>query len=185
MGRNEDQFSAVWFTAKQRYKESTGKDLDSSSFPHPSTTEDLLTSLDAQNNDFKHFREKRGLVFNILQGVCKPIELVGNLAAGGASMVFPPSSMCFGAAMYLINAAHGVSASYDAIADLLGTLKASNGDGCFRILSSLTAAFEASPLQFCLPRSWLPWLVNLEGDAFEVVVVLLGSGLLHPADVRP
>lgn len=53
----------------------------------------------------------------------KPIELVGNLAAGAASAVFPPSSMCFGAAMYLINAARGVSASLDAIADLLGVLK--------------------------------------------------------------
>ncbi len=52
-----------------------------------------------------------------------PIELVGNLAAGAASAVFPPSSMIFGSVMYLINAAQGVSDSLDAIADLLVTLK--------------------------------------------------------------
>lgn len=65
----------------------------------------------------------KGTLFTVLSAAVKPIELVGNLAAGAASAVFPPSSMCFGAAMYLINAAHGVSSSLDAISDLLGVLK--------------------------------------------------------------
>ena len=38
-------------------------------------------------------------------------------------MVFPPSSLIFGAVTYLISAAKGVSASYDAIQDLMVTLK--------------------------------------------------------------
>lgn len=53
----------------------------------------------------------------------KPIELVGNLAAGAASAAYPPSQMCFGAAMYLINAAKGVSSTLDAITELLSDLK--------------------------------------------------------------
>ena len=59
----------------------------------------------------------------MLEAAVRPIELVGNLAAGAASAAFPPSQMCFGVAMYLINAAHGVSDSLDAIAELLGVLK--------------------------------------------------------------
>ncbi|SMR50761.1 unnamed protein product [Zymoseptoria tritici ST99CH_1E4] len=55
--------------------------------------------------------------------IVTPTELVGNLAAGAASAVFPPSSMCFGAVMYLIGAAGGDSASLDAIAELLDVLK--------------------------------------------------------------
>jgi hypothetical protein len=117
------QFSAIWQNAKANYKAVTGADLDDPSFPHPSSTDDLLGSLDKQNNDFKHFREKRSIIFGCLKEACQPIELVSNLAAGGASMAFPPSTLCFGAAMYLINAAQGVSSSYDAIAELLQVLK--------------------------------------------------------------
>ncbi|KAK1141293.1 hypothetical protein N8T08_009197 [Aspergillus melleus] len=117
------QFQAIWGQAKERYRALTDIDLDDPSAPHPASTADLVTILDTHNREFKHFREKRSLVFDSLQSACKPIELVGNLAAGAASMAFPPSSLCFGAAMYLVNAAHGVSASYDAIADLFVTLK--------------------------------------------------------------
>jgi hypothetical protein len=45
------------------------------------------------------------------------------MAAGGASIAFPPSSLVFGAMSYLVTAAKGVSSSYDAIEDLMGTLK--------------------------------------------------------------
>lgn len=119
------QFAAIWATAKAQYTAAVGEDIDGPSFPHPSSTDDLLVALEQQNSDLRHFREKRAIIFDILNGACRPIELVGNLAAGGAALVFPPSTLCFGAVMYLINAAHGVSASYDAIADLLRTLKAS------------------------------------------------------------
>lgn len=63
------------------------------------------------------------MFFYIMEGAMKPVELVGNLAAGAASMSFPPSSLVFGAVTYLINAAKGVTASYDAIQDLMQTLK--------------------------------------------------------------
>ncbi|KAI9750761.1 MAG: 4-aminobutyrate transaminase [Chaenotheca gracillima] len=118
-----DQFSAIWTKAKLQYTEITGKEMDDPGFPHPSSTQELLSALDHQNKDFAHFRKKRAIVFNILEMTCKPIELVGNLAAGGASMAFPPSTLCFGAAVYLINAARGVSSSLDAILDLFARLK--------------------------------------------------------------
>ncbi len=62
-------------------------------------------------------------MFTVLKAALKPIELVGNLAGGAASVAMPPSSMCFGAVMYLIDAAKGVSDSLDAITDRLTMLK--------------------------------------------------------------
>lgn len=117
------QFLAIWSTAKKRYFEVTGKDMDGDTFPHPSSIRDLQASLDKQNDKFEDFRKRRAAVFDVLEGACKPIELVSNIAAGGAAMAFPPSTLCFGAITYLINAAKGVSASYDAIIDMMGTLK--------------------------------------------------------------
>lgn len=111
----------LWQEARKRYADISGKDLKD--LPMPKTTEDLLSNVEKQNKDYKHFREKSGTLFTVLSAAVKPIELVGNLAAGAASAAFPPSQMCFGAVMYLINAARGVSASLDAIADLLGVLK--------------------------------------------------------------
>lgn len=111
----------LWQEARKRYAEISGKELKE--LPMPKSTADLLHGVEKQNKDYKHFREKSGTLFTVLSAAVKPIELVGNLAAGAASAVFPPSSMCFGAVMYLINAARGVSASLDAIAELLGMLK--------------------------------------------------------------
>lgn len=54
-----------------------------------------------------------------------PIELVGDIAAGGAATVFPPSSLIFGAVKYFINAAKGVPAKFNAIIDMMETLKVS------------------------------------------------------------
>ena len=123
MAHDPEQLGVIWIAAKKRYTDITGEEMDDNFFPHPNTTEDLIISLDGQNDKFKHFQEKKGMMFAVLRGACKPIELVSNLAGGAASMTFPPSTLCFGAVTYLINAADGVSASYEAIADLLGTLK--------------------------------------------------------------
>ncbi|KAL2819256.1 hypothetical protein BDW59DRAFT_165118 [Aspergillus cavernicola] len=70
-----------------------------------------------------HHKATRGVIFDALKTALIPVQLFGNLAAGGASMGLPPSSMGFGAVTYLLNAAKGVSASYDAIQALMATLK--------------------------------------------------------------
>jgi hypothetical protein len=117
------QVPAIYKEAIRRYEELTKKNLDDPALLKMTSVDDLMKEVDQQNNKFSGFRETRHLFFDALEGAMKPIELVGNLAAGAASMAFPPSSLVFGAAMYLINAAKGVSASYDAIQDLMGTLK--------------------------------------------------------------
>lgn len=121
------------------YEEITKKQLDDPALLKMTSVDDLLKEIDQQNNKFSGFREKMHLFFQVLEGAMKPIELFGNLAAGATSMAFPPSSLVFGAVTYLISTAKGVSASYDAIQDLMGTLKvmrytqkASLSHGCVR-----------------------------------------------------
>lgn len=106
-----------------RYYEVAGKKLDDGSIPKPTSADNLLAEIDRQQSKFTDFREKRHTLFTVLGGALKPVELVGNLAAGGASMAFPPSSLVFGAVTYLINAGHGVSASYDSIIGLFTEVK--------------------------------------------------------------
>lgn len=123
MSIHTDQVPAIYKAAIKRYEETTNKKLDDKSMLNMKTVNDLLTEIDRRNNKFGEFRETRHVLFNVLEGALKPVELVSNLASGASAMAFPPSSLVFGAATYLINAAKGVSASYDAIQGLMGTLK--------------------------------------------------------------
>ncbi|KAI4151800.1 MAG: hypothetical protein LQ340_003292 [Diploschistes diacapsis] len=58
-----------------------------------------------------------------MQNVMLPIQMVGDLAPIGASVVFSPGTVIFGAVCYLIGAAKNVSRSYEAIQDLMSMLK--------------------------------------------------------------
>lgn len=67
---------------------------------------------------------QQGGLFEVLNAFAKPIEQVGIIASGTSNAAFPPSQICFGAVVHLINAAKGVSASLEAITDLLQELRA-------------------------------------------------------------
>jgi hypothetical protein len=84
----------LWQEARKRYADISGKDLKD--LPMPKTTEDLLSNVEKQNQDYKHFREKSGTLFTVLSAAVKPIELVGNLAAGAASAAFPQARCALG-----------------------------------------------------------------------------------------
>lgn len=123
MDSKPGRFAAVWATALAQYTEVTGKKLDDSALSDIKTVAALEASLKLRNDKFLEFRQSYKRVFHSLAIALKPIELVGNLAAGGAATAFPPSTLIFGAVTYLIGAAHGVSAAYNAIEDLFGALK--------------------------------------------------------------
>lgn len=114
---------SIWKTALGRYKDLTGKDLDNPTVSGIRSTDTLMRAIESQNQIFSDFRQKRHGLFRVLSQALKPVELFGALA-GGASSAFPPASLVFGAVTYLISAAHGVSAAYDAIEDLMASLKA-------------------------------------------------------------
>ena len=111
----------MWREASKRYAKKSGKRLED--LPKPRSTDELMQRVEQENNRYEDFRANKGMLFRTLAAAMKPIELVGNLAAGAASAVFPASGTVFGAAMYLIDAARGVSASLDAIAGLMEHLK--------------------------------------------------------------
>jgi hypothetical protein len=122
-GAMPDQISDIYKAAIKRYEETTDTKLDDPSITTVTTVADLKNTINAKNKEFASFREKRHGLFSALSTAMRPIELFGDLAAKGASMVFPPSTLVFGAISYLVDAANGVSAKYDAIVDLLETLQ--------------------------------------------------------------
>jgi hypothetical protein len=121
-----DQIPDIYKAAIKRYEDITHKRLDDPSITRLTTLGGLKDEIDARNKEFTTFREKRHGIFAVLSAAMRPIELLGDLAAGGASMAFPPSSLVFGAVSFLINAAKDVSARYDAIVELMDTLKVSS-----------------------------------------------------------
>lgn len=121
---SSDQFLTIWCKTKERYVEMTDQDMNATIFSHLSSVKDLEVSLEMQNNRFEKFREKKIKIFKILSDICDLIELLNNLAAERAALIFSSSSLCFEIIMSLINAARDVSECYDAIITLMITLKA-------------------------------------------------------------
>lgn len=117
----QSDMEEMWREASKRYAEKSGKRLED--LPKPRSTDELMQQVEQENNRYEDFRANKGMLFKVLAAAMKPVELVGNLASGAASAVFPASGTVFGAAMYLINAAKGVSESLDAIAGLMEHLK--------------------------------------------------------------
>lgn len=118
-----DQVALIWSAAVDRYEQITNRKLDDPALERLSTVEELLSVIDSENKQFSDFREKRRGIFTALEYALRPIELVGGIAAGATSMLYPPSTLIFASVMYLIDAAKGVSAKFNAIMELMGTLK--------------------------------------------------------------
>lgn len=116
------QFAESWDEARRRYADVTGLDPDGSQFPHPSSVDDLLAALETQNKNFTEFRSRKGKFYKILFEVSKPIGIVVRIAGSSADGVFPAATVCLGALTHLIDAAKGVSSTYDTILELLETL---------------------------------------------------------------
>lgn len=84
---SEAQFAGIWDEALKQYAQVTNKRLEDANMPKPTSAANLLQEIESQQAKFSDFRGKRHMLFTVLGGAMKPIELVGNLAAGGASMV--------------------------------------------------------------------------------------------------
>lgn len=121
----EAQFAAILADATKLYNDSSDKGPTLKEFltPPMKSVSDLTLQLTIQNDQFSHFREKRQKIFDAVGAALRPVELIGDIVAEGASEVFPPTQGIFAAVMYLVNAAHDVSAMYDSILDLFEKLK--------------------------------------------------------------
>ncbi|RAH68312.1 NACHT and TPR domain protein [Aspergillus aculeatinus CBS 121060] len=117
------QIPQLWATALARYEKITHSPLDPHAWRDLTTVDGLWGAIEAENQSFQEFRRQRAGLCAALSQALRPIELVGDLAASAAGMFFAPSSLVFGAVRYLVDAARGVSAKYDAIVELMVTLQ--------------------------------------------------------------
>ncbi|KAL4926965.1 uncharacterized protein BDV17DRAFT_293077 [Aspergillus undulatus] len=99
---HRDQISQIWTQAIAQAP--TGVDL-------------------ARNESFANFRAQRSRLFSSLKAAMVPIQLASDPASAGAQTTFPPAAVIFGAVKYLLDAARGISTQYDAIVELMRTLK--------------------------------------------------------------
>ncbi|KAL6234540.1 hypothetical protein BDW75DRAFT_241045 [Aspergillus navahoensis] len=118
-----DRFLAIYEKASRRYHEITGEALEDQFLTKICSVGNLMKEIDEQNRAFREFRERRQEIFDALEAALIPVQFFGDLAARGASIVVPPSSLVFGAVLHLVGAAKGVSASYEAIEGLMQTLQ--------------------------------------------------------------
>ena len=109
--QSEEGFQQMWEDAKARFKQTTNKTLTST---RPRSLEDVLAQLD------QHFRPsesgedaKMQRVKEMAANLLKLINLLGGLAAQGASMVLGPANMCFNAMDFLIKIPARISKFYD------------------------------------------------------------------------
>ncbi|KAI9825547.1 MAG: hypothetical protein M1826_006937 [Phylliscum demangeonii] len=121
----DSQSSLIWADALSQYTKTTGKPLLDARFSELRSAEDLCNALEQQQSRFFEFRSKRAKIFKALSGTLTVVELLIKTGSGYASTAFPPSPSIFGAVTYLIEAARGVSAAYDAIISLFETMKES------------------------------------------------------------
>jgi hypothetical protein len=118
-----NQIPAIYARAIKKYTEITKKDLNVAFLCKLQSVDDLAKEIDECNKSFSEYHYKYSIIFNAIQAALILVELFSNLAARGALMVFPPSSLIFGIVTYLVIAAKGVLSSYNIIKDLMGTLK--------------------------------------------------------------
>lgn len=121
------QFTQILDDASKLYSDSSKKE-DLANFLNPpiKSIKELINQIETQNEKFSSFRKKRQSLFSALAATLGPVEVVGEIVAGGASDMFAPAEGIFGAVVYLINAARDVSAAYDSILELFDQLKVSD-----------------------------------------------------------
>ena len=118
-----DQISRIWSRAIQQYEAITKNKLDVPGWAEAKTVQSMLQLIDRENASFSSYRSKGENIRAVVKYAMAPVELVGEIAASGAAIAFPPSSVIFAAVSHLINAANGVSHEYDAIIEMMSDLK--------------------------------------------------------------
>lgn len=81
-------FETLWNAAVQEFCAITGKNLiTDSSLPKPKTVEELVQTVAKQHGKFSAYTERGAKIRGVLMLSLAPVKALGNLAAGGASMV--------------------------------------------------------------------------------------------------
>jgi hypothetical protein len=117
------EFHLIWAEAQNEYIRLTGHSFGEIS--QPDSVALLERTLTDEHGIFVQTRGRgKSKILFFAHNALVPLQAVSKIIAEGASEAFPPAKALYGAANYLVNAAHGVSEAYDAIEMLFERLEA-------------------------------------------------------------
>jgi fungal STAND N-terminal Goodbye domain len=117
-------FKDLWEEAVENYIDSTSRtDSEQALFGQLKNTQDLEKRLEADQDKFDSFRAKHGKLTGRLKKAIKPLTVLLSVASSAISLSpFAPASTIFGAVLFVVRAAGGVSEAYDWIDELFDKL---------------------------------------------------------------
>ncbi|KAL9577614.1 MAG: hypothetical protein Q9212_006252 [Teloschistes hypoglaucus] len=124
MANDEDEqsFKRMWEDAQRRFEQKTNKSL----VQHSPSLDDVLKDLDERFNDGDLDNDKKRQrvqkVKRLASNVLKLIQLLGGIAAQGASVVFGPAAQCFCAFKFLLDIPARISRFHDDLANLFAEI---------------------------------------------------------------
>ena len=94
----------MWKQAKDDYLQtvSTGGNTREIDMPNVRSLDDLVSELNKQKLKFTTFRSKGQSGLDLLRKFLQPVQVAGEILAGPASGIFPPSTQILGAITFLI-----------------------------------------------------------------------------------
>ena len=116
LARKEDEqdFRQMWIEAQHRFEKTTKKSLVQKT---NRSLDDVLRELDKRfNTDDAEEGGAQRCVKELASNVLTFIDLLGGIAAQGASIVFGPANLCFNAMQFLIDIRTKVSKYYEGLA---------------------------------------------------------------------
>ena len=119
---NEYSRTDLWNDACKQYADVTGMSPLDATFPRLDSLKDLRVQLEAEENHFSDFRNKKRRLFGAIQNIVAPFEKFGTLVGGIVAPTFPPAPSIMGAILLLVQAGRGVSAALDSVMDLFDDL---------------------------------------------------------------
>ncbi|TLS24871.1 hypothetical protein PpBr36_08603 [Pyricularia pennisetigena] len=153
----ESELPEMWASALAEYERDTKRPLDRKLLERMrkvTTPEDLLAEIEASDQAFGDFRNKRGGLWRKLSGFVPPLvaalKLVVVPLGASADVVGFPASAVFGALLHLVQSCQNVSDAFDWVEEVFGELK--------RFLDRLTALMQA-PLHSLLKDQVIAILV--------------------------
>ena len=118
---DQQQFRQMWNDAQVRFKEKTKMTLRSNDL----SLEDVLRVLDKRfNAEDSVENDKQNRIKRLTTNMLTIIEILGGVAAQGASIMFSPAGLCFNALDFLIKIPAKISEFYDDLADLFEEISA-------------------------------------------------------------
>jgi hypothetical protein len=104
-------FEELWEEAVEKYIDSTGRTpVEQTLLGQLKSPQDLEKHLEGDRDKFDGFRAKHGKLTGRLKRVIRPFTALSNVASSAISVSpFAPASTIFGAVLFVVQAAGGVS----------------------------------------------------------------------------